>query len=204
MMTYAAYDAAEFPVYQQGSGSGVWWGLAILSASVATIYAALIASYFYLHMSANGWPPGYLDVPSLFWPTVGTGIRLAAEPCMILANKSAARDSRWGVPLWLGAAVLLNIGWMVLIIEYYFGLPYGWTSAPYGSIEWAMTAWSFLCVASLVIWGLVEFVWSLGGHFNSRRRAGLQALKVFWTVNFGGWIFFWLVIYFGARVFYKV
>jgi heme/copper-type cytochrome/quinol oxidase subunit 3 len=203
MTPYAAADISLSPPWQEGSKSALWWGAVTLAAITSCVYAALIASYFYLRQGASNWPAGPFDVQPLFWPTVGTACRLAAEPFMILANRSARKDGRAGIIIGLAAALVLLIGWMVQVIEVFFGLPFDWTYATYGSINWAMQAWAFIAAASVAIWLLVELIWAIGGHFNRERRVGLQILKIYTTAQTAGWIFLWTLIYFGPRVFHK-
>lgn len=203
MEAYAALDATRLPRWSAGSDSPQWWGASVLIAILATVYATLIASWFYLRMGANKWPPAELGMPMIFWPTVGTGIRLASEPLMLWASKAAARGQRTALAVPLGGAIILMIGWMVLIIESYFHLPYDWTFGTYGSIEWSMTTFAFLNAFVAVIWGIALWIRALEGYITPERRVGLQMLKMYWTFNFIAWVFLWLVIYYGPRVFHK-
>lgn len=204
MTRYVAIDVSQLSPWEEGSNSALWWGTAVFAAAISTVYAALIASYFYLRQDSSGWPPGNIEVPALFWPVVGTAVRTAAEPCMILASKFTREGNRTGLLVSLGVAIILLIGWMVEIVEYAFSRSFGWTFGTYESLTWVLEAFPFIVGAALVIWGIVVWIKSLTGHFTPERRVGIQCLKLFWTSQFIAWIFIWMVVYFGPRVFYKV
>ena len=92
MRTYVALDLSELSPWPQGR-SASWWGVALLIAADATVYSALIASYFYLRQNASGWPPGNIPEPSIFWPTVSTGLWLVSTLAMWM-SLHAARQGR--------------------------------------------------------------------------------------------------------------
>jgi heme/copper-type cytochrome/quinol oxidase subunit 3 len=201
--SYSAIDASRFSAWEEGSGSALWWSVALLIAAVSTVDAALIASYFYLRQSATVWPPAFLGIPHLFWPVLGTGLRTASEPLMFLSNRAARDGHRGRLLLYLGVSIVLLIGWMIEVLEYAFSRNFGWVFGAYESCTWILEAFSFVVAGSLVIWALVAWFWVWQGRFTEQRRAGLQALKLAWTSQFVAWIFVWLVAYFGPIVFRK-
>jgi cytochrome c oxidase subunit 3/cytochrome c oxidase subunit I+III len=88
---------AEAPERPVGHSTG-WWGMVLLVATESTMFAAFLASYFYLRFVHGGpWPPPADEVPGLFWPSIGTGILIAGCVPLFLAGRAAARRSGAGV-----------------------------------------------------------------------------------------------------------
>ncbi len=45
---------------------------------------------------------------------------------------------------------------------------------------------------------------AFGGHFGGHRRAGLEAIRMYWNTALVWWVFFYLVLYYAPRVFVHV
>jgi cytochrome c oxidase subunit 3/cytochrome c oxidase subunit I+III len=72
-----------------------WWGTAIFVASEATLFGALLGTYYYLRFKALHWPPPGTPEPKVVLPLVLTGILVATSVPMQLALR-AARAARLG------------------------------------------------------------------------------------------------------------
>lgn len=70
----------------QASG---WWGAALLIATEATLFACLIATYFYLRFRTSEWPLGGIEKPSVTLPLVFTGMLVASSIPMFLSVRAA-------------------------------------------------------------------------------------------------------------------
>jgi heme/copper-type cytochrome/quinol oxidase subunit 3 len=70
----------------QASG---WWGAALLIATEVTLFACLIATYFYLRFKTGEWPLGGIEKPSVTLPLVFTGMLVATCVPMFLSVKAA-------------------------------------------------------------------------------------------------------------------
>src|SRR5689334_10325596 len=83
-----------------GSKSVDWWGMVLLILTEATLFAALLSSYFYLRFLNPAWPPAGIERPELVLPSVATVILLASSLPMHLADRGIRtgnqRRLRWG------------------------------------------------------------------------------------------------------------
>jgi heme/copper-type cytochrome/quinol oxidase subunit 3 len=66
-----------------------WWGMLIFVASEATLFGAMIASYFYLRFYTVHWPPRGIPEPKVVLPLVLTGVLLLTSIPMQLAWHAA-------------------------------------------------------------------------------------------------------------------
>jgi cytochrome c oxidase subunit 1/cytochrome c oxidase subunit I+III len=69
-------DVSGLPTVVFGSRSILWWATMGLAIIEGTMFAILIATYFFLRTRVGDWPPGVLP-PYLLWGTINTGIFLA-------------------------------------------------------------------------------------------------------------------------------
>src|SRR6185295_11966459 len=56
-----------------------WWGMGLLCATEAALFAYLLASYFYLAVQNPAWPPQGVDLPKLAKPIVMTVLLLSSS-----------------------------------------------------------------------------------------------------------------------------
>src|SRR5204862_2061106 len=47
-----------------------WWGMVILIASEAMLFAAFVATYYYLRFTSAAWPQGGVDPPKVVVPLI--------------------------------------------------------------------------------------------------------------------------------------
>jgi heme/copper-type cytochrome/quinol oxidase subunit 3 len=89
-----------------------WWGMVILIATEATLFTALIGTYFYLRFKTPTWPPDGIPEPKALVPLVLAGVLALTSIPMLLASR-AARDGR------LAATRLLLLSALVVQTGYF-------------------------------------------------------------------------------------
>ena len=77
MQATAAAEAAEVDRERRTLSSGAW-GVLLLIAAELTLFASLIATYFYLRFKDPTWPPAGVPKPEVALPLVFTGILVAS------------------------------------------------------------------------------------------------------------------------------
>ena len=93
-MSATTGSIGHLPHETHGPRSFAWWGMAWLIATEATLFAALIASYFYLRFRHGPeWPPGGIESPELTLPLVMSAILLSSS-IPVHAAESAIKKGR--------------------------------------------------------------------------------------------------------------
>src|SRR4051794_5148559 len=113
-MSTIAPSVSEALVPAKGQGRPTaWWGVVTLIMTESTIFAGLIASYFFLRASSKEWPLGGLEEPKLQLSIIFSLVLWGSSIPMIVAERGIKRGKqgalRGGLLLaWLmGAAFLL-------------------------------------------------------------------------------------------------
>src|ERR671930_379199 len=88
-------DAAARVVRQRRTFASGWWGMLLLIATEFTLFASLIASYFYLRFQNDQWPPAGIEHPSVTLPLVLTGVLVLTTVPMFGAVAAGRAGRRW-------------------------------------------------------------------------------------------------------------
>src|SRR3982751_466549 len=90
-------DVSRLPSEAMDHRSPIWWGNALLLCIETTMFALLVATYFYIHMNYAAWPPprpensNYRTNPDLGYATINLLIILASVVPMAIVDKACLR-----------------------------------------------------------------------------------------------------------------
>lgn len=187
------------PGYQVGSRSFAWWGMVWLIATEATLFAILIASYFYLRFR-NGpeWPPGHIEAPELFLPLIMTAILWSSSIPVHYAEKAIEKGKQKGLKVGLALGFLLGATFLFLTL----GVEWPKTleeftprTNSYGSMFFTITGFH----ASHVIVGLSVSLWTQArawqGAFDEKRHVSVQNFTMYWHFVDIVWFFVLMSLY---------
>ena len=187
------------PHHASGPRAFGWWGIVWLIATEATLFAMLIASYFYLRFRGGPvWPPDDIEPPKLVLRLIMTVILLSSSIPVHMAERAAKRGDnrmlRIGLALGfvLGAA-FLGITWGVEWPETLH--EFGPTTNSYGSMFFTITGFH----GAHVLGGLGFNLWSQirasRGAFGPERHLTIQNFTLYWHFVDVVWIAVMLTLY---------
>lgn len=187
------------PATSSGPRSLSWWGMVLLIATEATLFALLIASYWYLRFrSGPVWPPDGLKEPGLKLPLIMSAILWSSSIPTHIADRGIRNGSQSRLRVGLFAAFLLGLVFFILqaAVEY----PETWTEHPpssgvYGTLFFSLTGLHGLHVlAGLVISAWVQ-VRAWRGAFDEHRHISVQNFAIYWHFVDTVWVFVLATIY---------
>ena len=79
------------PTALSGSRSTGWWGMLMVIANEATLFASLIAAYFYVRFNSPAWPPTGIEPPELVLPLIMTVILVSSSVFVHLGQRRIER-----------------------------------------------------------------------------------------------------------------
>jgi heme/copper-type cytochrome/quinol oxidase subunit 3 len=174
-----------------------WWGMVLLVATEATVFALLLASYFYLQSRTTGlWPPDGIARPKLLVPTLMTVLLMASSIPAALADRRAARGDRRGLVTALLATLVLGAAFLGLQAWEYVERARVFTprTDAYGSLFYTITGLHGAHVAA----GLLLLAWAavlgLRGAFEQQHLA-VTNVSLYWHFVHGVWLFVFLSLY---------
>ena len=157
------------------------WAIALVVATEFTLFASLIATYFYLRFRTDTWPPDGIPDPSVVMPLVLTGVLIVSTVPMAFAVR-AARAARRRLAWWLVAAaaalqgVYLGLQINLFVDDFHKFTP---SDNAYGSIYFTLLGLHHAHVAA----GLVLDAWLLGVlafGLTNYRLIGLRLAAIYW------------------------
>ncbi len=187
------------PETATGPRSFGWWGMVWLIATEATLFAILLASYFYLRFRHGvEWPPDHLHPPKLELPLIMTAILWSSSFPVHLAEKGIEKGNQRRLKGGLLAGFVL--GAIFLFITIAIEWPetlheFTPRTNAYGSMFFTITGFH----ASHVVVGLsvslfTQFrAWK--GAFDERRHVSVQNFAMYWHFVDIVWLFVLLSVY---------
>ena len=177
------------PNVASGARALSWWGMALLIATEATLFALLIASY---------WSPHGIEKPALGLPLIMSVILWSSSIPAHIADRGIQKGSQARLRFGLAASWLLGLTFLLLqiIAEY----PHSLKVAPpsqgsYGTLFFSLTGLHGIHVFI----GLMISLWvqarAWQGAFDEHRHVTVQNFVMYWHFVDTVWVFVLATIY---------
>jgi cytochrome c oxidase subunit 3 len=193
-----AIDVSTLPSYTFGPRSTLWWGTAGVIAIEGTVFAMVIASYFYLRSQADSWPPG-VPPPDLAWGIVNLVILLASGiPNHWTLNAAKAHDLR-KVRIGMIVCIVFAAAFIGVRVLEFRSLNVGWDHNAYGSVLWLMLGLHTAHLLTDFVDTAVLAVLMHTGPLEGRRFADVADNAGYWDFVVLAWLPMYVVIYWAPR-----
>jgi cytochrome c oxidase subunit I+III len=142
-------EAAGLPIMTHGAKNTDWWGMLSFMAILATMFAALFFSFFYLRLFAEDWPQGVNVRPPLLPQILSTLLAFGGAGAAWFARRRALSG--------VGSSIFL---WVALLLGVACAGAHGWswsnhaftaTANAYGSAFWTISALLMITNALTVV-----------------------------------------------------
>ena len=158
-----------------------WWGMAIFVASEATLFGALLGTYYYLRFKAVHWPPPGVPEPKVLVPLILTAVLVSSSVPMQLALRAARAGRAAGAQTALLAALALQGAYFGVQVHLFLSdlAKFSPSESSYGSIYFTLVGAHHAHVA----FGLLLSAWfvlRLSTGITRYRFAGLWAATFYW------------------------
>ena len=158
-----------------------WWGMAIFVASEATLFGALLGTYYYLRFKAVHWPPPGVPEPKVLVPLILTAVLVSSSVPMQLALRAARAGRAAGAQTALLAALALQGAYFGVQVHLFLSdlAKFSPSDSAYGSIYFTLVGAHHAHVA----FGLLLNLWfllRLSTGVTTYRLTGLWATTFFW------------------------
>ena len=198
-MNRPVIDVARLPPYAFGQRSLIWWGTMGMIVIEGTMFAMLIAAYFYLKGRAPHWPPGQLP-PALLWGTLNTGLLLLSTIPNQLTKVAAEKRDLGRVRLWLAAALAVGLAFNIVRIFEFRALNVWWDENAYGSILWTLLGFHTFHIVTDFIDSSVLLALVFIGPLKESHFVDVADNAMYWYFVVLSWIPIYAVIYIVPRI----
>jgi cytochrome c oxidase subunit III len=176
----SAADVAAVARARRGP-SAAWWGMAMFVATEATLFAVMIASYFYLRFKNLQWPPQGIPEPKLALPLGMLALLVATSVPVQLASRAGRAGRLPAVRTFLLLAFVGQAAYLGVSIHEYADDLQRFTphTHAYGSIYFTLLGADHAHVGL----GLLLSLWllaKLARGMTLYRFNALQAISFYW------------------------
>lgn len=180
-----------------------WWGMLLLIATEAALFALLLASYFYTRFQTEGpWPPDGIADPELAKPIAMTLLLMISSIPAYLAERNARRGDQRGLVVALLATLILGSAFLALQIWEYTEKAKLFTprTNAYGSLFYTITGLhgSHVIVGLLILGWTQFFAWR--GAYASENHVAVQVSALYWHFVHVVWLFVFASLYLSPRL----
>lgn len=193
-------DVSALPTIAIGPRAPLWWAQSLMMAIEGTIFALLVASYFYIRIGFAHWPTPNIAEPDIVLPTIGVILLLLSIPPLIWSGRSAEHHKRFGTI----AGVFLNIACAVafLIIRWteFVRLDFKWNTDIYGSLVWTILGLHTMHAVADTVQTSVMFLIVLVRKTGEKQILGLKADAQYWYFVVAVWMPLYFIIYVYPRL----
>jgi heme/copper-type cytochrome/quinol oxidase subunit 3 len=187
------------PQRSEGPRAFGWWGMVWLIGTEATLFALLIASYFYLRFRYGPtWPPDGIAEPELGLPLIMTAVLWSSSAPVHMADRGIRAGDLGRLKAGLAAGFALGAAFLVMTVgvEWPETLDeFGPTTNVYGSLVFTITGFH----AAHVLVGLLINLWTQArawqGAFDESRHLTVQNFAMYWHFVDVVWAFVLATVY---------
>jgi cytochrome c oxidase subunit 3/cytochrome c oxidase subunit I+III len=174
-------DAVSRAVRARLGPPAAWWGMVILIASEATLFATFVATYFYLRVTSPSWPQGGLPAPKALVPLILLACLVATSVPMQLASLAARAGRIAAARLFILSALVVQAAYFGYeVYDYRNQLhDFGLGRNAYSSIYYTLLGADHAHVALGILFNL----WLLGklaSGLTTYRMNATQAITWYW------------------------
>lgn len=178
-----------------------WWAMVLFCLSEGAMFAYFLASYFYLGIDNQFWPPAGIEKPKLELPLIMTALLLTSSIVLYVAEKKFESGKRVAYRVGTAVTLLLGAGFLLLQWrEYHDKLKHFTPQAhAYGSLFFTITGFHGAHVAT----GLLMIGWTLAreitGWVKPEQPLAVHNTSLYWHFVDGVWLAILTSLYLSPR-----
>ena len=193
-------DVSNLPPVAFGPRTTVWWGVIGLLVIEGTMFALLIATYFYLRQNFQAWPPLGTPAPDLAAGTANMVLLLVSIWPMRLAHVAALKEEREPIWIWLTVCIAAGIIALILRAFEFKAMHCKWDSHAYGSVVWTILGMHVIHLLASTIENIIIAVLMLRGPVERKHFVDTNVNALYWYFVVLVWLPVYAIIYFAPRV----
>jgi cytochrome c oxidase subunit III len=199
-------DVSGLPPHVMDHRSPIWWGNALLLCIETTMFGLLVATYFYLRMNFEYWPPPrpefhlFQTKPDLGFSTANLLLLLVSAVPMVLVDRACLRRDVGVVKIGMLIMVLIGLGTIALRFLEFSGLKFRWDDNAYAAITWTTVGMHLLHLVTGTAENFIMTLWVWLKGMDDKHARDIRVGGVYWYWIVAVWVPLYVIIYFGPRL----
>jgi heme/copper-type cytochrome/quinol oxidase subunit 3 len=200
MRTAPSLDVSRLPRFAYGPRATLWWGVVGLLVIEGTMFAMLVATYFYLQIAGDAWPPPGTPPARLLAAVLNVVLLIGSVAPMYVMHRASWRADRRAVGIWLAVGTLIGGGNLVLRGFEFAALNCRWDSHAYGSILWTILALHAGHLVSSTLENLLLALLMFIGPVERKHFVDASLNALYWYFVVASWLPLFLLVYVVPRL----
>lgn len=200
-MTLATAEAVtELTRSPETKGRSIaWWGMAVLIATEAMIFATLLSSYIFVRAASKEWPLDHIEPPELKLIWFFTAVLLGSSGPMFFAEHGIKKGNQARLRLGLALVFLMGVTFLGFLAYEYHELEFGIRDNAYGTLFYTITGLHGAhVVGGLLMIGMLQIkAWM--GKFSAERHETVAVIGMYWHFVDVVWIFVFSTLYLSVQ-----
>jgi heme/copper-type cytochrome/quinol oxidase subunit 3 len=209
MKARAVIDVAQVPESVLDHRSTIWWGNLLLLFIETTMFALLVAGYFYVRPNFSSWPPPQVNgpveildpVPELRVANLNLVVIVLSCAPMLLADRAALKH-RVNLAR-IGLILTILFGGVAIWLRWheFHGLRFRWDDNAYASIVWTLLGMHLLHLVVGTCENIVITTWILVKGMDDKHARDLRVGAMYWYWIALIWLPLYAIVFLGPRFF---
>jgi cytochrome c oxidase subunit 3 len=208
MITAPSIDVSKLPPHVMDRRSPIWWGNLLLLLIETTMFALLIATYFYLRVvDFEHWPPPRVNqtpilfhpVPLLAVPTVNLLVLLLSLVPAIVVDRACLARLVPIVKISLVILCLFGVVSIVLRFQEFHSLLFKWSDNAYASIVWLILGMHLAHLITGTCENTIMAIWIFLKGMDDKHARDIRVTGVYWYWIVGVWVLLYILVYWSPR-----
>jgi heme/copper-type cytochrome/quinol oxidase subunit 3 len=206
--TRSTLDVSELPHVGWDAQSPLWWANTIMLVIETAMFGILFASYLYIRMNFEPWPPPQINHAPAYYNTapdlpIGTfntvWLVVSCIPAFLL-DRAARRLDTSKVRLWMATLIAMGLVAIGLRFAEFPHLHFGWDENAYAGVIWMLLGMHLMHLIVATMEAAVLGTHAFRFQVDEKHAVDITTTPVYWYWVVGMWILIYGVVYFGARV----
>jgi heme/copper-type cytochrome/quinol oxidase subunit 3 len=172
-----------------------WWAMLMVILNEAVLFAAMIASYFYLRSNSVLWPPQGVKLPELTLSSINTILLIGSSVVMQWALTSIRQENVRNMRVGLLVAFLIGAVFLGIQIFEYTQLDFTPRDHAYGSLFWSITGLHAAHVLAGLLMNVYVQVRAAYGHFAAGQHQAVENVTLYWHFVDVVWILIFVSLF---------
>ena len=187
--TAAALPLAESTTPVRGQGRPTpWWGMVCLIMTEATIFAALIGSYFFYRAGSKQWPPPGVEEPKLTLSIIMSFVLWGSSIPMLMAERGIKHGRQRALRFGLMAAWIMGAAFVGYSMKDFAELKFRWGENAYSSIYYTTVGLHTFHVFVGLMMSIVVQIKAWQRKFSAERHVTVQVYAMYWHFVDAVWL----------------
>jgi heme/copper-type cytochrome/quinol oxidase subunit 3 len=165
-----------------------------------TMLSILIATYFYVRLRMDVWPPPGDQFPHLLLPTLALIPLIGSAFGSYWASVAAKKNDRRGMIGGMLLNIVLAVVCLAMRLVEWHSLNFNWQTDAMGSYVWAFLGLHTYDYIFDLAFTVVLLLIVLSGRYGEKQRLGVHVDSIVWYFIVAIWIPIYIVIYWGPRI----